>query len=149
MGVGYGFLSMIKTQMNEDTQFDNFDTVQPRNGLQVNLAHHPKHTYIFDEFDKDQLESILDNIKLFTNVELGISMENFVMHEREASNLFVPVCSFDDSTLGNANNEMVAIIEGIVYPWFGFAYRLDRIQYSLEQKDKDMVDHSKEAIQHA
>jgi len=54
-------------------------------------------------------------------------MEDFVLHEKDLSHLFVPVASFDDSTLESSNTEMVAAIEGVVYPWFGFAGRLDRI----------------------
>jgi len=44
---------------------------------------------------------------------------------------------------------MVAAIEGVVYPWFGMANRVDRIQYSMEQGQKDLVDHSREAIRMA
>ena len=44
---------------------------------------------------------------------------------------------------------MVAAIEGVVYPWFGTAFRLDRIQFSMEQGQKDLVDHSREAIKMA
>ena len=98
MGVGYGFMALIKSQMMDDAYLDDFRTVQPRNGLQINLAHHPKHTYVFDEFDKDVLEALLDKIKLFTNIEVGITMEDFVLHEKELSHLFVPVASFDDSS---------------------------------------------------
>ena len=82
----------------DDKFLDDFVTVQPRNGLQINLAHHPKHTYVFDEYDKEVLETMLDNIKLFTNIEVGITMEQFVLHEKELSHLFVPVGSFDDNS---------------------------------------------------
>jgi len=54
-------------------------------------------------------------------------MERFILTERTVSSTFIPVCSFDDSTKKSSNDEMVAAIEGIVYPWFAFAYRIDRI----------------------
>ena len=76
-------------------------------------------------------------------------MEDFVLREKDLSHLFVPVGSFDDQSQKSSNTEYVAAIEGVVYPWFGFAHRLDRIQFSIEQNDRDMVDHSREAIQHA
>jgi hypothetical protein len=41
------------------------------------------------------------------------------------------------------------MIEGVVYPWFGLGYRIDRIQFSMEQSSIDKVDHSREAILHA
>ena len=59
-------------------------------------------------------------------------MEDFVLHEKELSHIFVPVGSFDDNTQKTSNTEYVAAIEGVVYPWFGFAHRLDRIQFSIE-----------------
>lgn len=40
-------------------------------------------------------------------------------------------------------------MEGVVYPWFGLAYRVDRIQFSMEQSKTDKVDHSRESILHA
>lgn len=43
----------------------------------------------------------------------------------------------------------MSIIEGIVYPWFGVGYRVDRIQFSMESTKRDHVDHSREAITHA
>ena len=61
----------------------------------------------------------------------------------------MPVCSFDDQDKKNQNEEFVAGLEGVIYPWFGIAYRADRIQFSMENQKKDLVDHSREAIMHA
>lgn len=44
---------------------------------------------------------------------------------------------------------MVAMMEGIIYPWFGTAYRIDRIQNSMENTKRDHTDHSRNAIIHA
>ena len=52
MGVGYGFLAMIKSQMDDDKQLTK---IAYRDNLQINLAHEPEHTFIFDEFEFDQL----------------------------------------------------------------------------------------------
>ena len=43
----------------------------------------------------------------------------------------------------------MAALEGVIYPWFGVAYRADRIQFSMESQKRDLVDHSREAIMHA
>ena len=40
------------------------------------------------------------------------------------------------------------MIEGIIYPWFGTAYRIDRIQNSMESTKRDHTDHSRNAIIH-
>jgi hypothetical protein len=76
-------------------------------------------------------------------------MSDFVLQEHHVSQLFVPVGTFHDANETSSNNEFVAAIEGVVYPWFGIAYRIDRIQYSLEQSSIDKIDHSREAILHA
>ena len=41
------------------------------------------------------------------------------------------------------------MMEGIIYPWFGTAYRIDRIQNSMENAKRDHTDHSRNAIIHA
>jgi hypothetical protein len=42
---------------------------------------------------------------------------------------------------------MVSTIEGTVLPIFGFAHRLDKVQFSFDNDDG--VDHSKISIEHA
>jgi hypothetical protein len=124
-------------------------TFEAKGKLQLNLAHDPKHTYIFDEYNKNELETMLDKIKFFSDLELGVTMSDFVLQEHHVSQLFVPVGTFHDENEVSSNDEFVAAIEGVVYPWFGIAYRIDRIQYSMEQSSIDKIDHSREAILHA
>ena len=50
MGVGYGMLSLIKSQMYDDTMLTD---VKPRDHMQLNMAHEPEHTYIFDEYKQE------------------------------------------------------------------------------------------------
>ena len=76
-------------------------------------------------------------------------MEDFILNHKILSSIFMPVCSFDDMSLENQNKETVAAIEGIIYPWFGVGYRVDRIQFSMESTSRDFVDHSREAVLHA
>ena len=54
-------------------------------------------------------------------------MSDFVLREKTLGHVFVPVASFDDEKKESSNDEMVAVIEGMVYPWFGLAYRIDKI----------------------
>jgi hypothetical protein len=136
----------MRSQMKDEQNFLNF---KAKGKLQQNLAHDPKHTYLFDEFNKEQIEEVFDKIKFFSDLELGISMEDMILHHKTLSRLFMPVTTFDDSSRKNQNDEAVSAIEGIVYPWFGVHYRIDRIQFGMEPQVKDKTDHSRQAVQHA
>ena len=95
--------------------------------MQLNLVHDPIHTYLFDEYSKEQLETTLDKIKFFNDVEFGITMNDFILQEKSMSEIFVPIASFHNKDAQSSNDEIVAAIEGVVYPWFGISYRIDRI----------------------
>ena len=146
LGVGYGFLSILKSQIFDDKEFTQ---VSAGGKQQLNLVHDPKHTFLFDNYEKADLEDTLDKIKFFSDLELGMSMEEMILEHKTLSSIFMPVCTFDDSSKENQNKELVSALEGIIYPWFGVGYRVDRIQYSFENSAKDGVDHSREAILHA
>ena len=146
-GIGYGMQAMIKSQTDDDLYMA--EIAQGEN-LQINLAHEPQHTYMFDEYNHEELETLLDGIYLFSDVAYGYNMENFVRSEKKASTIFIPVASFNDNSFGNSNQETVAMIEGVVYPWFGVGYRLDRIQYNIDDVAMEgRLDQSRDAIAHA
>lgn len=147
LGVGYGALALMKAQLLTDEHLSEFGGKGSK--LQLNLAQEPEHTYLFDEYKKEDLEATLDKIKFFTDVEMGLTMEDFVLEHKQLSTLFIPICTFDDSSKPNQNKEFVAAIEGVVEPWFGVVYRVDKMQFSLESQARDQVDHSREAILHA
>lgn len=67
----------------------------------MNLAHDPINTFIFDEYEKMDLEKILDNVKLFADVEVGVTMSDFILTYKTLSHLFAPICSFDDKSQGS------------------------------------------------
>lgn len=147
LGVGYGMQAMIKSQSPDDTYMSE---VPQGENLQINLAHEPQHTFMFDEYEHDELEKMLDGIYLFSDVAHGVNMRDFVTREKKASGLFIPVASFNDNAFENSNWETVAMIEGAVYPWFGIGYRLDRIQYNIDDVALDgRLDQSRDAILHA
>jgi len=133
--------------MDEDMKF--LKPFSPQGKLQMNLAHKPEHTFFFDTHETKKLEDTFDRIKFFSDIDLGITMKDFILQETALSEIFVPVTSFDNSTVSSSNDEFVAMIEGVVYPWFGTAYRIDKIQFSMERTSVDLVDHSREAIVHA
>ena len=43
------------------------------------MAHDPKHTYLYDEFEKEKLENVFDKIKVFSDLELGLTMEDMIL----------------------------------------------------------------------
>ena len=137
MGVGYGMLSLIKSQMYDDKMLTE---LKPRDNIQLNMAHEPEHTYIFDEYQQEQLDHILDKITVYSDLTLGLSMSDFVLREKTLGHVFVPVASFDDATLKTSNEEMVAVIEGMVYPWFGVGYRIDKIQFAFDDESDKYID---------
>jgi hypothetical protein len=92
---------------------------------------------MFDEYSKEQLEDTLDKIKFFNDVELGITLNDFILEEKSMSKIFLPIASFHDKNADSSNDEIVAAIEGVVYPWFGLSYRIDRIQFSMENSNVD------------
>ena len=57
----------------------------PREHLQLNLAHEPEHTYIFDEYSQEKLDDILDKITLYCDLTLGMTLNDFVMREKTLS----------------------------------------------------------------
>ena len=54
-------------------------------------------------------------------------MSDFILEEHHLSQLFVPVGTFHNESAKTSNDEVVAMVEGVVYPWFGVGYRIDRI----------------------
>lgn len=79
MGVGYGMLAMVKSQMYDDKQLDK---IEPKSHLQLNLAHEPQHTYIFDEYSQEKLDDLLDRIAFFSEITMGLSMKDFILREK-------------------------------------------------------------------
>ena len=44
------------------------------------------------------LEKILDNVEFFADVEVGVTMSDFILTYKTLSHLFAPICSFDDKS---------------------------------------------------
>ena len=47
------------------------------------------------------LEKILDNVKFFADVEVGVTMSDFILEHKTLSHIFAPICSFDDKNQGS------------------------------------------------
>jgi len=66
--------------------------------LQQNIAHEPVDTFIFDEYEMKDLEKVLDRVKFFADVELGVTMNDFILNYQVLSHIFAPICTFNDKT---------------------------------------------------
>lgn len=65
--------------------------------------------------------------------------------------VFVPVATYDSADRHHLD-EYVSMIEGSVLPFFGFAHRLDKVQFGFHAASgtgQALVDHSKGSIEHA
>lgn len=98
LAVGYGFLSLMKSQMSEETEFDAFKASKK---LQQNLAHDPTNTFLYDDYDKATLDQLFDKINFFSNVECSLSLEQMILENKVLSGLFMPVTTFDDAKKDN------------------------------------------------
>jgi hypothetical protein len=61
-------------------------------------------------------------------------MEDFVMKGKALNSTFITVDSYNVDKAKSSNEEMVAVIEGVVCPWFGIGYRIDKIQFNFDDE---------------
>lgn len=112
--------------------------------MSQNLNLIPTDTYVYDEVEIKELESVLDKVSFFNEMDVGISYDRF--HKSKGLKVFVPVATYDRFKDLNRMYETISTVEGTVLPFFGFSYRLDKIQFSYKE---DGIDHSSHSIEHA
>ena len=78
---------------------------------------------------------------------MGLTVEEFNLAKRLKP--FVPVATFDGQAQ-TRQEEFVAMVEGTYMPFFGFASRLDKIQFGFHahpnSRQHTGVDHSRWAV---
>lgn len=72
-----------------------------------------------------QADELLDSIKLYNEISENIILKDFVSH-KALSRLFVAVATFDEE-FKSKDEEFIAVLEGVVYPFFGFAFSIDKV----------------------
>ena len=127
VATSYGFLSMLRGQLRDDEELIPMKEEQVCKPLSQNLNLMPDHTYTYDEINVKDLEKTLDKVKFFNEMELGIPLENFT--NSKGLKPFVPVATFHRTSEVHRLDETVSMVEGTVLPFFGFAYRLDKVQF--------------------
>lgn len=110
-----------------------------------------KETFVYDEVDGLELESILDTIKFYNEVDVGFRLGGF--NFLKELKVFVPVATYHQENSDDRSQEFVSMVEGTYMPFFGFAHRLDKVQFGFhamaDSTEHSNVDHSKVAIEHA
>ena len=98
-----------------------------------------------------QLEDLLDKIDFFNELDAGILLKDFNLNK--GMRPFVPVATWDSDDLSTMReDEYVSMIEGKYHPYFGFGYRIDKVQFGFHDTGTDghsKVDHHKKSMQHA
>ena len=119
--------------------------------LQQNLNHVPADTFTYDEVLGSQLERLFDNITFYNEVDIGITLDAFTTTQQLRH--FVPVATYDEgSKFDSRLTEIVSMVEGTYYPFFGFSYRIDKKQFgfhAMNGEGQAKVDHSRLSIEHA
>ena len=111
----------------------------------------PKETFTYDEVKGHALETLFDKITFFNEMDTGINLDTFITTQQLRH--FVPVATFDQGeSFDSRLEEIVSMVEGTFYPFFVFAYRLDKKQFgfhAMEGEGQTDVDHSKHSMDHA
>jgi hypothetical protein len=63
---------------------------------------------------------------------------------------FIPVATYDQSEHNDRSSEYVSLVEGTYMPFFGFAHRIDKVQFGFHatrnSSEHSEVDHSKYSV---
>ena len=98
-----------------------------------------------------QLEDLLDKIDFYNELDVGLALKDFNLNR--SMRAFVPAATWDSNDLSTSREEeYVSMIEGKYHPFFGFGYRIDKVQFGFHSTGSDghaKVDHHKKSIQHA
>ena len=149
VAVSWGMLAMLRTQTTQLSLFRGLKDHLVGEALQQNLHLLPKETFIYDEIIGFEFEQTLDEISFYHEMDEGITLDDF----KKAQQLlhFVPIATYDQADRDQLE-EIVSMVEGTYYPFFGFSYRLDKIQFGFHTsagEGHEKVDHSRASIEHA
>jgi len=70
------------------------------------------------------------------------------LKQRTLSRLFIPAATFDEE-FKEQDEEFVAVMEGTVFPFFGLAYSIEKVQFNIEDRLEEKIDLSKHSVRHA
>ena len=95
VGMGYGYLTMLQSQFrfDEDTNFEEVPEWMVGASLEQNLNLIPEETFVYDEWPGHELETMLDRVLFYNELDVGVPLEifNYSKHLK----VFVPVATYD------------------------------------------------------
>jgi hypothetical protein len=121
----YGMMAMLKSQLKDTETLIEFPDEMMSSALQQNLNLLPKETFVYDEFDGLSLDTLLDTVTFYNEMDVGITLEDFTFGSELRH--FVPVATYDHGDDILQTEEIVSMVEGTYLPIFGFGYRVDKI----------------------
>ena len=146
IATSFGYTAMLRSQLRDDEDImvgvPEEHVCKP---LSQNLNLLPRDTFTYDEIEVKDLEMTLDHLTFFNENEVGVSLENF--NNSKGLRIWVPVATYDRAGDKHRMDETVSMVEGVVLPFFGYSYRLDKVQFGVDPNDGE--DHSGLAIEHA
>lgn len=90
-------------------------------------------------------------MSFYNELDVGLTLERFNFLKRLKP--FVPVATYDLKSADNRQLEYVSMVEGTYMPFFGFASRIDKVQFgfhaAVDSHEFEGVSHSKYAVEHA
>ena len=141
---GYGYTAVMQAYSNPGGKPALQATPKEQTTAHyVRTDYNPSETFLFDEHTREEVQLIFTSHKVVHEGHLAISEEDF-MNQRVLSASFVPV------GIARAKKErFVVMVEGTTYPFLGVANRPDKVLYTFDHPDSDLVDHSSDARTHA
>jgi hypothetical protein len=96
----------------------------------INLRLNTDDTYIYDGLTLSTVEDMLDDVQFYNELSFNIRLRTF-LKEKQLSRIFVPIATFNQDHV-NQEEEFVAMIEGAVFPFFGFAWSIEKVQHNFD-----------------
>lgn len=93
---------------------------------------------------------MFDKVNFYNEIAMGVALEKFTLNKFLRP--FVPVATYNAVDETHHLDEFVSMFEGTVMPYYGFAHRLDKVQFGFHawgDLGQGKVDHSKFSIDHA
>ena len=85
----------------------------------------PTDTFTYDEVLGQHLERLFDKITFYNEVDIGITLDAFTTTQQLRQ--LVPVATYDMGSKHDSRmDEIVSMVEGTYFPFFGFSYRIDK-----------------------
>lgn len=97
--------------------------------LQQNLHLLPTETFVYDEWLGHEVEIMLDRVNFYNELAIAAPLEKFTLSKFMRP--FVPIATYNGGDEIHHLDEYVSAFEGTAMPYFGFAHRLDKVQFGF------------------